>query len=126
MNEMSAMPGSTANHETATNLPETEPASLVPGSTLRGRRSECEMLDRLVADVLAGLLPQIDTPVQIIAGAGDTAVPPANASFLHERLPHSQLDVIDAGHFTWEDAPAEYAALVTSWWHGAVNGAEDG
>ncbi len=54
MNEMSAMPGSTANHETATNLPETEPASLVPGSTLRGRRSECEMLDRLVADVLAG------------------------------------------------------------------------
>src|SRR5580700_12240820 len=41
--------------------------------------------------VLAGLLPQIDTPVQIIAGAGDTAVPPANASFLHERLPHSQL-----------------------------------
>ena len=76
--------------------------------------------------VLAGLLPQIDTPVQIIAGAGDTAVPPANASFLHERLPHSQLDVVDAGHFTWEDAPAEYAALVTSWWHGAVNGAEDG
>ena len=66
--------------------------------------------------VLAGLLPQIDTPVQIIAGAGDTAVPPANASFLHERLPHSKLDVIDAGHFTWEDAAAEYAALVTSWW----------
>ena len=26
--------------------------------------------------VLAGLLPQIDTPVQIIAGAGDTVVPP--------------------------------------------------
>jgi pimeloyl-ACP methyl ester carboxylesterase len=75
--------------------------------------------------VLAGLLPQVDTPVRIIAGAGDTAVPPVNASFLHERLPHSQLDVIDAGHFTWEDAPAEYAALVISWWHGAVNGAED-
>ncbi len=72
--------------------------------------------------VLAGLLPQIDTPVQIIAGAGDTAVPPVNATFLHERLPHSKLDVLDAGHFTWEDAAAEYAALVTSWWRAAAGG----
>jgi pimeloyl-ACP methyl ester carboxylesterase len=71
--------------------------------------------------VLAGMLPRIDTPVQIIAGAGDTEVPPVNAAFLHERLPHSKLDVIDAGHFTWEDAAAEYAALVTSWWRGAAN-----
>jgi pimeloyl-ACP methyl ester carboxylesterase len=72
--------------------------------------------------VLAGLLPHIDTPVQIIAGAGDTAVPPVNARFLHERLPHSKLDVIDAGHFTWEDAAAEYAALVTDWWRDAAGG----
>jgi len=72
--------------------------------------------------VLAGLLPQIDTPVQIIAGAGDTAVPPVNARFLHDRLPHSKLDVIDAGHFTWEDAASDYAPLVTSWWRGAANG----
>ncbi|MGH3224269.1 MAG: alpha/beta fold hydrolase [Streptosporangiaceae bacterium] len=71
---------------------------------------------------LAGLLPQIDTPVQIMAGAGDTATPPANAGFLHERLRRSKLDVIDAGHFTWEDAAAQYAALVTSWWRGAANG----
>ncbi len=72
--------------------------------------------------VLAGLLPRIDTPVQIIAGADDTAVPPVNARFLHERLPHSKLDVIDAGHFTWEDAAAEYADLVTGWWRGEANG----
>jgi pimeloyl-ACP methyl ester carboxylesterase len=72
--------------------------------------------------VLAGLLPQIDTPVQIIAGAGDTAAPPVNATFLHERLPHSKLDVIDAGHFPWEDAAAEYATLVTNWWRGAASG----
>jgi pimeloyl-ACP methyl ester carboxylesterase len=68
--------------------------------------------------VLADLLLQIETPVQIIAGADDTAVPPVNATFLHERLPHSKLDVIDAGHFTWEDAAAEYARLITSWWRG--------
>ena len=72
--------------------------------------------------VLAGLLPQIDTPVQIIASAGDTVVPPVNARFLYERLPHTKLDVIDTGHFTWEDAAAEYAALVTSWWRSATKG----
>jgi pimeloyl-ACP methyl ester carboxylesterase len=71
---------------------------------------------------LADLLPRIGTPVQIIAGAGDTAAPPVNARFLHERLPRSNLDVIDAGHFTWEDAAAEYAALVTSWWRDTSKG----
>jgi pimeloyl-ACP methyl ester carboxylesterase len=65
---------------------------------------------------LADLLPEIPTPVQIIAGARDPVVPPVNAEFLHDRLPKSKLDVIDAGHFTWEDAADEYAALVTSWW----------
>jgi len=67
---------------------------------------------------LAGLLPQVQTPVQIIAGAHDLVVPSANAVFLAQRLPHNKLDVIDAGHFTWEDAADEYAALVTSWWDG--------
>jgi pimeloyl-ACP methyl ester carboxylesterase len=68
--------------------------------------------------VLRDLLPQIQTPVQIIAGRRDPAVPPGNGEFLHQRRSHSKLDVIDAGHFTWEDAADEYAALVTSWWSG--------
>jgi pimeloyl-ACP methyl ester carboxylesterase len=68
--------------------------------------------------VLCGLLPQIQTPVQIIAGARDTWVPPVNAEFLDQRLPRSTLEIIDAGHFTWEDAAVEYAALVASWWAG--------
>jgi hypothetical protein len=42
--------------------------------------------------------------------------------FLHERLPHSKLDIVGAGHFTWEDAAPKYAALVTSWWRGAADG----
>jgi pimeloyl-ACP methyl ester carboxylesterase len=46
------------------------------------------------------------------------AVPRANAEFLHQRLPNSKLDIVDAGHFTWEDAAVDYAALVTSWWCG--------
>jgi pimeloyl-ACP methyl ester carboxylesterase len=68
--------------------------------------------------VLRDLLPQIQTPVQLIAGRHDTAVPPANAEFLHDRLPNSKLDLLNAGHFTWEDARDDYAALVTSWWNG--------
>ena len=68
--------------------------------------------------VLRELLPEIRTPVQIIAGSQDQAVPPLNGEFLHERLPKSKLDVIDAGHFTWEDAADQYAELVASWWSG--------
>jgi pimeloyl-ACP methyl ester carboxylesterase len=68
--------------------------------------------------VLRDLLPTIETPVQIIAGTRDALVPPVNAEFLHTRLPNSKLAIIDAGHFTWEDAPDEYATLTTNWWAG--------
>jgi pimeloyl-ACP methyl ester carboxylesterase len=69
--------------------------------------------------MLGDLLPQIQTPVQIIGGLWDWAVPPSNHRYLHQRLPKSKLDLVDAGHFTWEDAADEYADLVTSWWAGA-------
>jgi pimeloyl-ACP methyl ester carboxylesterase len=62
--------------------------------------------------VLAELLPGMTTPVTIINGRHDTVVPLSNAEFLHERLPNSHLRIIDAGHFVWEEAPAEYAAIV--------------
>jgi pimeloyl-ACP methyl ester carboxylesterase len=62
--------------------------------------------------VLAGLLPQIAAPVTIINGRHDRVVPLANAEFLDERLPNSRLAIIDAGHFVWEEAPAEYASIV--------------
>jgi pimeloyl-ACP methyl ester carboxylesterase len=61
---------------------------------------------------LAELLPRIATPVTIVNGRHDRVVPPANAEFLDERLPTSRVVLIDAGHFVWEEAPAEYAAIV--------------
>jgi pimeloyl-ACP methyl ester carboxylesterase len=67
---------------------------------------------------LGELLPTIETPVQIIGGLWDWAVPPSNHRYLNQRLPNSKLDLVDAGHFTWEDAPGTYADLVTSWWAG--------
>jgi pimeloyl-ACP methyl ester carboxylesterase len=61
---------------------------------------------------LAELLPQIATPVTIINGRNDHVVPLANAEFLDDRLPNSRVRIIDAGHFVWEEAPAEYASII--------------
>ena len=66
--------------------------------------------------VLGELLPGIETPVQILAGRKDPVVPPVNAEYLHERLPHSKLDLIDAGHFAWEENADDYARVLTGWW----------
>jgi pimeloyl-ACP methyl ester carboxylesterase len=68
--------------------------------------------------LLAGLLPQIFTPVQIITGRNDPIVPVANAEFLHARLPNSRLDVLDAGHLAWEEASGEYGAIIAAWVNG--------
>ncbi|MGI5487859.1 alpha/beta fold hydrolase [Microtetraspora malaysiensis] len=61
-------------------------------------------------------LPMIQTPVRIIAPERDQVVPRAHGEFLAARLPNSTLDVVDAGHFAWEEAPKAYASLVLDWW----------
>ena len=76
-------------------------------------RSYPEQLPRL-----AGLLPRVFTPVQIITGGRDPVVPAANAEFLHARLPNSRLDVLDAGHLAWEEAPGEYGEIIAAWANG--------
>jgi pimeloyl-ACP methyl ester carboxylesterase len=67
---------------------------------------------------LAELLPGIETPAQIIAGNHDTLVPTSNAEYLDELMPNSKLNLVDSGHFAWEDAADEYAALIVAWWRG--------
>jgi pimeloyl-ACP methyl ester carboxylesterase len=62
--------------------------------------------------VLAGLLPQITTPVTIINGRHDRVVPLANAEFLSQRLPTSRVVIVDAGHFAWEETPTQYASII--------------
>ena len=71
--------------------------------------------------ILAELLPQISTPVTIIAGRHDRVVPLANAEFLDERLPSSRVVIVDAGHFVWEEAPTQYATIVLDAITGAVH-----
>jgi len=35
--------------------------------------------------------------------------------YVYERLPHNELDLVDVGHFTWEDAADQDAEIVTGW-----------
>lgn len=65
--------------------------------------------------VLADRLGDITTPVQIIAGRHDALVPPSNAEFLDARLADSKLDILETGHFTWEDGADDYLELTRSW-----------
>jgi pimeloyl-ACP methyl ester carboxylesterase len=65
--------------------------------------------------ILAERLGDIRTPVQIIAGRRDALVPPSNAEFLHARLANSKLDILETGHFTWEDGADDYLELTRSW-----------
>jgi pimeloyl-ACP methyl ester carboxylesterase len=60
---------------------------------------------------LARRLPEIGTPCQITVGRHDPFVPVSNAEGLHRGLPKSSLNVLQCGHFVWEDAAAEYARL---------------
>ena len=66
--------------------------------------------------ILADLLPTLETPVQIIGGLWDFVVPPSNHRFLHLRLPNNKMDLIDSGHFAWEEKPDVYTDIVTKWW----------
>jgi len=64
---------------------------------------------------LAELLPEIEIPVLIFAGLRDRVVPLANAEFLTARIPRSRLATSDCGHFVWEEASDEFAALIAAW-----------
>lgn len=62
-------------------------------------------------------LAQIQTPVKIIASDHDPMVPVSNAHYLTERLASSDLTVLDAGHFAWEDQSEAYGEALLDWLH---------
>jgi pimeloyl-ACP methyl ester carboxylesterase len=65
--------------------------------------------------VLAGRLPRIATPVQIIAGRRDPVVPIIDAELLHRQVPNSTLDVLDCGHAAWEEEAVDYGRIASAW-----------
>ena len=62
--------------------------------------------------VLQAELPEISVPVRIFAADGDPLVPVSNGRYLAERIPHSELTILPASHFAWEEIPDQFAALV--------------
>ena len=68
--------------------------------------------------VLSDLLPRIQTPVYVLAGARDPMVPISNAEFLVERLPRSELTALDFSHFGWEDGAEVYGDAILAWLDG--------
>ena len=64
---------------------------------------------------LAKRLREIAVPCQITVGRNDPFVPVSNAEGLHKGLPKSKLDILDCGHFAWEDGAAEYGKLASDW-----------
>lgn len=60
-------------------------------------------------------LASIANPVLVISGRDDPIVPPANGEFLAENLPRSRHEILETGHFVWEDAPSRYADLLRNW-----------
>jgi pimeloyl-ACP methyl ester carboxylesterase len=65
--------------------------------------------------VLRDLLPAISVPVQVFAAADDPLVPVSNGRYLAERIPGSELTVLSASHFAWEEIPDQFATLVADW-----------
>ncbi len=57
---------------------------------------------------LAKRLSEITVPCQITVGRHDPFVPVSNAEGLHRGLPKSKLNIIDCGHFVWEDEAEQY------------------
>jgi pimeloyl-ACP methyl ester carboxylesterase len=62
---------------------------------------------------LAKRLGDVTVPCQITVGRHDPFVPVSNAEGLHKALRKSNLNVLDCGHFVWEDAAAEYGRLAS-------------
>jgi len=67
---------------------------------------------------LTARLSTIKIPVQIIAGRTDPYVPASNAEELHAALPGSKLDILECGHFAWEDESAKYGRIASEWLRG--------
>lgn len=64
-------------------------------------------------EAVGRVFPRLDLPVLLVVGAGDRAVPPADAREVARRLPQARIETVPgAGHLVHEEKPAEIAALI--------------
>jgi haloalkane dehalogenase len=59
-----------------------------------------------------GQLAELGVPALVLWGEGDDFAPVAGAHRFHKELPGSELVVLDAGHFVFEEAPQESTRAV--------------
>jgi pimeloyl-ACP methyl ester carboxylesterase len=65
---------------------------------------------------IATLLPRIAAPTLVLAGDRDPIVPPAQAKLIAERVPNSELVLLEgAGHLVTGERPSEYHRVMTDW-----------
>jgi pimeloyl-ACP methyl ester carboxylesterase len=65
--------------------------------------------------LLRDLLPEVRVPVRVFGATDDPLVPVSNARYLAERVPGSELTLLTAGHFAWEEVPGQFASMVADW-----------
>jgi pimeloyl-ACP methyl ester carboxylesterase len=65
-------------------------------------------------------LDKLPVPVQIIWGRHDPIALVENGFVLNRRLPNSKLNILDTGHYAWEDGWEEFAAIVEDWLEGEI------
>jgi pimeloyl-ACP methyl ester carboxylesterase len=65
--------------------------------------------------VLRDLLPTIRVPVHVFAVADDPLVPVSNGRYLADRMPGSELTILPASHFAWEEVADQFASIVADW-----------
>ncbi|TFF35487.1 alpha/beta fold hydrolase [Mucilaginibacter psychrotolerans] len=75
-------------------------------------------LKKLPADLPKLNLTAIKTPVQIIWGKDDPLAILKNGEILHEQLPNNEFNILNSGHYAWEDTHKEYADILVRWVNG--------
>lgn len=71
--------------------------------------------EALAASDLTDAVPGITVPTLIIGGGHDVATPPAQAQWLHESIPGSELTIFeDAAHLSNLDVPGPFTARLRS------------
>jgi magnesium chelatase accessory protein len=67
---------------------------------------------------LLAALPRLAKPVLLLAGSGDTAVPPSVSEDAARRLPQAELRMLPGGHLIHEIAPDGLSGMILDWLQG--------
>jgi pimeloyl-ACP methyl ester carboxylesterase len=65
--------------------------------------------------LLRDVLPEVRVPVRVFGATDDPLVPLSNARYLADRIAGSELILLTAGHFAWEEVPEQFASIVADW-----------